>query len=1587
MSEDVVDGTLGPLLGLKEWIEALQNRSGLHYYAQAGQYGGEAVHLARVTRDEVFKPTPGSSKITNGAQNPPLSPSTHCKAETVTNDKAASNPPPTNSAVSETESTHDANAPAPTKPLPTEEPNKQPPKAEEKLASTAEAAVADQPPRRGRGLRPSHCVYPQPDAATFATEFFGAADEMHVIYHWNKLDRRVLTSARERGLEPTTLGHVLARRGKLWAQTQCIHRSAKADFEKHLNLYQRQFEKYSRSGDGWISVDADYKEDSLFQRQPTYLTGAKNVTKVLQNVPGCNALPAVEQNESSAGGNAPADSSQKSSAPTGKYNWNNVIYCPNMGDCGEIIHRNARRTLRLYKNLYDCLVHGWVHPGLVVCEVKDATHPIRFATPSDQDCYTVVYAGPPIPDNSTQRVIFGEYTGVVYREESLEESLFEYAFELNFSPASWINADVELSKDNAEIEEHGDLVLLPSNAKFVLDSSQACNELSLVNHYQSVKVYGGEKWVVPNCEWQQVFLDGWPHVVLTSKLGVSINPGDELVADFGALWFSKVEETAHKFIRNELIEYRLGRAIALKPGHQVEVPRRPLTNIDSGLKSNSIATAGPTCAICYKAVEDNLDGSMGEESGSASCDGCDRFFHITCIRTLSAASAVHLSKDGSGHAWIAGSGSKGVSLGSGKLYCSFCRHLAKMIYMHDAGCDYMPLAKGVVGASLARRALSPLGSGWPDRTVYRSDQSSASAVPPHMGRNIRDGGDGGSDRGELLIDRLARQQAAEDRASRSLGAIHLMRPSGTPSLFDLALADRRKRVYRSASCHSLDSERAYRTLSGSSASDSQYLSGAPSGAQMSPRKDRMVSSARDTPTFHLVRGSPDLSPNPVRRSPGSCPTCLRRFSPRYSQEGRSPFETDDDDEGHRRTPLSATGKGSKGVLDISRHLAPSPDDLDGEFDSACRIIINAKKKAAENGAKVATKQQADGSATDNGNGQNNSNHAEGAMSTGGTHPNRSPEPSSATSVARSGENPRSANDGGIRSTSNAPGPDARNAAANAHARYDRGAREGHHSKNYDAYGESPRCEGQYDQYYGHRQHQTRHETGGANDREVFGTHIPHAMRSPLRSMIPTSNIGRAVNLFKTMDKSSGSPSRQPSPERGGSSKAWDDTTIVDYLGCKYLAGMWQVEPFALFGDSVRVCTDCYAENGVKANVYVCRLLKRHLMGNFDHPMNTNPTQMRELVLMAYEQHVQMLLRLLVLKNIAIKFMCRLCCHFVGRQLFHQKQEVNPPLPFPADFMGQDSGAPEGILASPEALIDESECESARRLRPQQVKLLQSHLSSFVTSVKNTVCTMPISSKAEPTLNFELLVAMGAFNDEFSRLANCNGIVEYLNDLMSHKVLDADSTPGQLQQMLTKDELRRFTAFRHLSERLNGPLGANQAPVHVRKRHRGPTFVPLLGIVPGRSFIYRNFKDGYYKGMITNYVEVSAIGKPAFLVTYSDGDDEMLSPDDLLKEVTDNLYNFDAVIHRLSPNDMRNEDVLLRMRRRGDRSAVSIVESLRREMVRSLTLHRSFDAAKRADPSKKHAPARSVRDSPKTVHTRGGDMQGSRSENAARSENV
>ncbi|PHJ20605.1 histone lysine set, partial [Cystoisospora suis] len=81
-------------------------------------------------------------------------------------------------------------------------------------------------------------------------------------------------------------------------------------------------------------------------------------------------------------------------------------------------------------------------------------------------------------------------------------------------------------------------MLLPAPGRYILRTHRRCNMLAFVQHFELPRYDSLEPLnVQQNCQLHTIYLNGWPHFVLTSVPGVAIQPGDLLFCDLGAGFF------------------------------------------------------------------------------------------------------------------------------------------------------------------------------------------------------------------------------------------------------------------------------------------------------------------------------------------------------------------------------------------------------------------------------------------------------------------------------------------------------------------------------------------------------------------------------------------------------------------------------------------------------------------------------------------------------------------------------------------------------------------------------------------------------------------------------------------------------------------------------------------------------------------------------------------------------------------------------------------------------------------------------------------------------------------------------------------
>ncbi|CEM39041.1 unnamed protein product [Vitrella brassicaformis CCMP3155] len=327
------------------------------------------------------------------------------------------------------------------------------------------------------------------------------------------------------------------------------------------------------------------------------------------------------------------------------------LFSSGLGGVSGTIH--CRNQAALWDSAAHCVLEGGVDPRLAVVEIVDHRHPVRFATPLSEKCYSLVLNDTKHIDDRLP-VVLGEYTGVVCKpqvDETGQENT-TYVFRLEFDPRA-VHGDK--SRVASVRGDHGSVggprgrkqqLVLPHDDEWVVDASRFHNEMALVNHCEAIDLCAnpnGFKNLHVNACWHQIYEDGWPHVVLCTIPGVRIYPGDEIVADFGRLWFDRVRELAIRGLRNELLTARLLRAEAQG------IPAIPASSDADASDQDPFGETSPEhtlCGICQQPDphpigtsdqmrdEDDISIAGGPPlgaTGSIVCDGCAFPFHLHCL--------------------------------------------------------------------------------------------------------------------------------------------------------------------------------------------------------------------------------------------------------------------------------------------------------------------------------------------------------------------------------------------------------------------------------------------------------------------------------------------------------------------------------------------------------------------------------------------------------------------------------------------------------------------------------------------------------------------------------------------------------------------------------------------------------------------------------------------------------------------------------------------------------------------------------------------------------------------------------------------
>ncbi|OEH76540.1 AP2 domain transcription factor ap2viia-7 [Cyclospora cayetanensis] len=101
-----------------------------------------------------------------------------------------------------------------------------------------------------------------------------------------------------------------------------------------------------------------------------------------------------------------------------------------------------------------------------------------------------------------------------------------------------------------------ELQLLPREDSFMLSTRRVMNAICCASHFCLSSVFGGRRARL-NCEWQVVYVDGWPHVILCSIPDVPLLHGEQLFVDYGSAWYEAADAASLRNARQQLRGMRL----------------------------------------------------------------------------------------------------------------------------------------------------------------------------------------------------------------------------------------------------------------------------------------------------------------------------------------------------------------------------------------------------------------------------------------------------------------------------------------------------------------------------------------------------------------------------------------------------------------------------------------------------------------------------------------------------------------------------------------------------------------------------------------------------------------------------------------------------------------------------------------------------------------------------------------------------------------------------------------------------------------------------------------------------------------------
>ncbi|KAK9172048.1 hypothetical protein cmbei_6002240 [Cryptosporidium meleagridis] len=391
------------------------------------------------------------------------------------------------------------------------------------------------------------------------------------------------------------------------------------------------------------------------------------------------------------------------------YDWRNSylphIYSATLGLKNGFI--DPKLQSELYQSILKCINQGFVSGNIGIIRISDHSHPVRLATPIDKTCYSLIWRKKELSETHDIPIVLGEYTGEVKYVGDEEISDESYSFQLTFKSSAFKFTGAVLSGGNQQfgdfsanstdklsdqptyspdgfeyteanensyspnkssffskpfsqtqsellstdgnIKKIGARLLLPNENEYILSADKTCNEMAFLNHYECV--FNNNFNFRINVQWHSVYVDGWPHIILTSIPGVGIKLGDELAADFGENWFSRIRRISENNIRNELILFRL-RFNSINNQRSVKFSdldkNSSLKQTDSKDSLSNCGISGlinlyEICEVCQNSITLQTRKTYYKPKNEDSvlffkskfdyllCNGCNRAFHWYCV--------------------------------------------------------------------------------------------------------------------------------------------------------------------------------------------------------------------------------------------------------------------------------------------------------------------------------------------------------------------------------------------------------------------------------------------------------------------------------------------------------------------------------------------------------------------------------------------------------------------------------------------------------------------------------------------------------------------------------------------------------------------------------------------------------------------------------------------------------------------------------------------------------------------------------------------------------------------------------------------